>query len=156
MKLTIKFLLSFFFLSIVTGCSNSYTLKDYPSKERFYSNFNKSVKNETLEITYATDSIINSDEGAFIKNDTLHFLDSQVELLKIKSVSYKTRTSTTLKTCVTGSLIGAFTGLLIGSTVPSNDHSGKAGFAFTIMSGAGAILGTIIGLSVEGRTIFYF
>jgi PBP1b-binding outer membrane lipoprotein LpoB len=49
----------FFLLALLLmGCSSTYTIKDFPSKERFYEDFNNSVKNKDVSITLMSDSCL--------------------------------------------------------------------------------------------------
>ena len=55
---------------LLTGCS-TYTIKDFPSKEKFYENFNYHVKNEDVNITLINDSSFTINDGVILENDTL-------------------------------------------------------------------------------------
>jgi hypothetical protein len=52
------------------GCS-TYTIKDFPSKEKFYQDFNSSVKNKDVNITLLNDSSFAIRDGAVLENDIL-------------------------------------------------------------------------------------
>lgn len=52
------------------GCS-IYTIKDYPSKEKFYEDFNNSAKNKDVNITLINDSSFTINDGVVLENDSL-------------------------------------------------------------------------------------
>src|ERR1035437_9263046 len=52
------------------GCS-TYTIKDFPSKEKFYEDFNNSAKNKDVNITLINDSSFTIHDGVVLENDTL-------------------------------------------------------------------------------------
>jgi hypothetical protein len=60
-----------FLTLIIVGCSSTYRLSDFPSKKKFYEDFNKSAKNESLRIVLKNDSTIAAEYGAEISNDSL-------------------------------------------------------------------------------------
>ncbi len=55
----------------LAGCSSYYTLRDYPSKQKFYKDFNNSVKNKDVKVTLNNDSSFIIKEGMRISNDSL-------------------------------------------------------------------------------------
>ena len=62
----------FFLLALLLmGCSSTYTIKDFPSKERFYEDFNKFAQNKDVEITLINDSSFTINDGTVLENDTL-------------------------------------------------------------------------------------
>jgi PBP1b-binding outer membrane lipoprotein LpoB len=60
----------FLFALFLMGCS-TYTIKDFPSKKKFYENFNKSVKNKDVNITLINDSSFTINDGVVLENGTL-------------------------------------------------------------------------------------
>ena len=62
--------LLFLFALLFIGCS-TYTIKDFPSKDKFYEDFNNSVKNKDVNITLINDSSFTINDGAVLENDTL-------------------------------------------------------------------------------------
>src|ERR1035437_523103 len=53
------------------GCSSTYTIKDFPSKEKFYQSFNKSEKDKNIKVVLRNDSSFTVMHGAVLENDTL-------------------------------------------------------------------------------------
>jgi hypothetical protein len=53
------------------GCSSTYRISDFSSKEKFYEEFNKSTEDESLNVILANDSAFTIDNGAKIVNDSL-------------------------------------------------------------------------------------
>ena len=70
MKLIILFIVSLIF----TGCSSTYRVSNFSSKEKFYEDFNNSVKNKELEITLINDSSFSVLEGSKIADDSLDLI----------------------------------------------------------------------------------
>jgi hypothetical protein len=62
--------MSFFLI----GCSSNYLVKDFPSKNKFYEDFNNSVNKERVNIILTNDSSFSINNGVVIINDTLFAL----------------------------------------------------------------------------------
>jgi hypothetical protein len=58
---------------LLIGCSSTYKVTDFPSKAKFYADFNKSASDKSLKIFMNNDSTINAANGALISNDSLIF-----------------------------------------------------------------------------------
>jgi len=56
------------------GCSSTYKASDFPSKDKFYDDFNKSARDKSVEIILNNDSSFTDDSGAFISNDSLSYI----------------------------------------------------------------------------------
>jgi hypothetical protein len=62
----------FFALGLLfTGCSTIYTIKDYPSKEKFHEDINNSIKDEKIKVVLLNDSSFTVKKGSVLENDTL-------------------------------------------------------------------------------------
>ncbi len=59
------------FSVILIGCSPIYTVKDFSTKEKFYDDFNKSVRDQSIKISLLNNNSQIFGEKAIIKNDTL-------------------------------------------------------------------------------------
>jgi hypothetical protein len=61
-----------FFVSslLFVGCS-TYTIRDYPSKDKFYEDFNHSAGNKDVNITLINDSSFTINDGVVLENDSL-------------------------------------------------------------------------------------
>jgi hypothetical protein len=53
------------------GCSSTYTIKDFSTKDKYYEDFNNSIKNKDVNITLINDSSFTLNGGAILENDTL-------------------------------------------------------------------------------------
>jgi len=75
---------------ILLGCSSTYRVSDFPSKEKFYDNYNKSANDKTIIITLNNDSTYTAFEGSEISNDSLTYT-SQIknEQINIKPAEIK-------------------------------------------------------------------
>src|ERR1035437_4416946 len=60
----------FFSDLLFIGCS-TYTIKNYQSKEKFYQDFNNSVKNRDVNITSVSKGSFNINDGIVLENDSL-------------------------------------------------------------------------------------
>ncbi|MGA7721954.1 MAG: hypothetical protein WCA84_12370 [Ignavibacteriaceae bacterium] len=56
---------------LLIGCSSTYKVSDFPSRDKFYEDFNKSASDKSLKIILDNDSTISADDGARISNDSL-------------------------------------------------------------------------------------
>jgi hypothetical protein len=56
---------------LLMGCSSTHTIKDFPSKEKFYQDFNNSAKNKDVKIILVKDSSFAINDGIALENDTL-------------------------------------------------------------------------------------
>ena len=64
-------ILLFISMIILTGCSSTYTIADFPSEDKFYKDFNKSANNKTLLVKLDNDSSFTFEGSANISNDSL-------------------------------------------------------------------------------------
>lgn len=130
MKTYFTVLLSFItiFVLLLTGCSSTYRLSDFSSKEKFYSDLNKFVVDKDMEITLTGDSSFYSRGIAGIRNDTLFFQADitksnlgnnykAIPINKIKTISYNWHWLG-LPIGFTG---GAIIGIDIGGAISSYD-----------------------------------
>lgn len=90
-----KNIYSLFFLLalLLMGCSSTYTIKDFPSKERFYEDFNNSAKNKDVNVNLINDSSFAINDGIILENDTLFSLEGKdnrsFALSDITEIRYK-------------------------------------------------------------------
>jgi hypothetical protein len=59
---------------IFTGCSSIYKVSNFPSRDKFYKDFNKSANDKTLRVTLTNDSSFITENGAQISNDSIIFI----------------------------------------------------------------------------------
>ena len=60
------------------GCSSTYKVTDYPSKEKFYEDINSSIENRNFNVV-ADDSSFTGFRGSEIKNDSLYAVTRIIE-----------------------------------------------------------------------------
>jgi hypothetical protein len=91
----ILFSSSIILIVVLTGCSTKFTVRDFPSKEKFYEDFNTMADNKPVNITLLNDSTFRINDGVVLKNDTLFCLrPSETTLSRtiaksdIKEISY--------------------------------------------------------------------
>lgn len=101
MKNILLFILAIFSFAF-TSCSSIYTVKDFPSKEKFYNDFNNSVKYRNINVTLLNDSSFFMSNGAEIVNDTLYYLGKEIKsgkkkiaLSDTKGINYTNQSHTT-------------------------------------------------------------
>ncbi len=80
---------------IFTGCPSIYTVRNFSSKEKFYEDFNKTVKDKQVNVVLNNDSCFSSNKGSRISKDSLILIDhKQISELKtmplkeIQSINY--------------------------------------------------------------------
>ena len=83
--------LLFVLVLLLMGCSFTYTIKNFHSKEKFYEDFNNSAKNKDLNITLINDSSFSVIGGRVLKQDTLYTSTNVFPVNIVKTVNYKTR-----------------------------------------------------------------
>ena len=80
----------FFFI----GCSSTYTISNFSSKQKFYEDFNKSVKDKSVNIILTNDSSFTAQYGSTVFDDTLvvvvdkKTITHKMFLREIKSINY--------------------------------------------------------------------
>ena len=94
---SIYYLIIVFISLVILGCSSTYTIKDFSSKEKFYDDFNNSAKYKNIEVQFVNDSSLTIDNGAIIIRDTLYALGfrthkkfGSIAISKIKNIDYIT------------------------------------------------------------------
>ena len=53
------------------GCSSTYKVSDFSSKDKFYEDFNNFARNKNVKVTLLNDSTFSINNGAAIRNDSL-------------------------------------------------------------------------------------
>jgi hypothetical protein len=149
------------------GCSSTYKVTDFSTKEIFQNNFNNSAKDTRVKVTLINDSSFVVSEGTEIKNDDLHLnyypnyypkklrvKNENIQLSEVKQASYINHWKGILPGSYAGLFIGSIVGSITGAYImnlktggnhPERDYGTGAvvgGFSGIIM---GAIVGAIIG-----------
>ena len=109
----ILFIFSLFF----TGCSSSYSIKGYSSKDRFYRDFNRSADKKDLNITLLNDSLVQITGGGILKHDTLYTSEYIFPVNIIKTINY----TNTLKSSIFGMLIGEVAIVIASAPIFANN-----------------------------------
>ena len=85
----IFFLIPIIFLFLI-GCSSTYKITDYPSKETFYKDINSSIRNRDVKVVTA-DSSFTSLKGSQINDgslQTVSLVQKSIPLQEVKNVKY--------------------------------------------------------------------
>jgi hypothetical protein len=82
---------------LFAGCSTIYTIKDFPSKEKFYEDFNNSAKDKKIKVILLNDSSFTVAQGGVLENDTLFVFGElnetehlSLELSDLKKENFRT------------------------------------------------------------------
>jgi hypothetical protein len=140
---------------MLIGCSSSYTLSHYSTKDRFYRDFNNSVGDKDLKITLVNDSLYLTTGGGVIKHDTLYTPANAFPVENIKTINY----TNTLITTIFGVVIGGLaltipaTAILVNNVNAFNFASAFTYYSIAMLSGCvlGGITGSYIGWDVIYR-----
>ena len=63
------YLAGVFIFLLFTGCSSTYKVTDFPSKEKFYEEFNDTFKDREAKVILTNDSDFTADKGVVVKNN---------------------------------------------------------------------------------------
>ena len=74
----IIYLISSIFLLTLTGCSTTYKVTDFSSRDKFYGDFNNFARNKNVKVTLSNDSSFSLTNSAEIANDTLYYLGKEI------------------------------------------------------------------------------
>ncbi|MEJ2617386.1 MAG: hypothetical protein P8Z35_20710 [Ignavibacteriaceae bacterium] len=143
------------------GCSSTYKMTDYRSKEGFIKEFNNSVyERKELKIIFKNDSSIIVSNGALIKHDVLFLNDtglsdynSKIPMTEIKQVSYNNH----LQGAIPGLFVGPVVGAILGSTgwiINFKMGGHEAYFDKSTSSLVGSLIGFSVG-AVVGMIVGY-
>ncbi len=77
-KFIMKALSILTFMLIFVGCSSTYRITDFPSREKFYEDYNSFAKGKNIKITLVKDSSFYSPNSSEIVDDTLFYLKDSV------------------------------------------------------------------------------
>lgn len=147
------------FLSLMLyGCASTFTIKDFPSKQKFYDNFNNSVRDKNLTVTLMNKKSIEM-IGAKIKADTLFSRISNIPITDVNDISYKNHLPSTIIGFFLGTSLGIITGLIGYGVIDKNNsqsNSKAAGNFLTISSALGLVAGIITGWLSGFKYIYQF
>ncbi|MGA7721955.1 MAG: hypothetical protein WCA84_12375 [Ignavibacteriaceae bacterium] len=90
---------------LLIGCSSTYKVTDFPSRDKFYNDFNKSADNKILQVTLNNDSTFTAASGALISNDSLVIImqsqrEEKLSRNEINSIKYSGSVITNLSDTV--------------------------------------------------------
>lgn len=140
---------------ILMGCSSTYTIKGFSSKDKFYRDFNGSADDKDLNITLLNDSLIQTTDGGILKQDTLFTSSGAFPVNIIKTVNYKNRLKSTFYGCLGGVFV-------IGIAGANLLHNNISNLDFTtiqlvfLVPVAGAIIGALTGYYMGWDIIYQF
>ena len=63
---------------LIIGCSSTYKISDFNSRDKFYEDFNKFVRDKSVKVTLVNDSSFYVENGAQIKNDTVYYFGQNI------------------------------------------------------------------------------
>ena len=63
---------------LIIGCSSTYRVSDFTSRDKFYNDFNKFVRDKSVKVTLVNDSSFYVENGAQIKNDTIYSFGQEI------------------------------------------------------------------------------
>jgi hypothetical protein len=82
-------------LFLIIGCTSTYKISSFSSKDKFYEDFNNFAKNKNVKVILTNDSSFSVSNGAEIWNDTLYSLgeeiktgNKQLALSDLKEIKY--------------------------------------------------------------------
>jgi len=145
------------FLFII-GCSHTYEVSKYYSKEDLKKEFNRSAPSKVLKVVLTNDSSFNVFKGVIV-NDTMYLNYNSTNTIKsipvstVNEVIYKNHWKSILPGFLLGGIVGGTLGTagLLGRPKDGGNNPKFDQFTATI---GGALLGTIVG-SVVGYIIGY-
>ena len=122
------------------GCSSTYRISDFPSKDKFYGDFNKFADNKNMKVTLTNDSSFTAEGKTEISGDTLIItMNVQKEekinidvkkdiylslpLSKIKEISYKNHWLGIPFGFLDGLVIGTGIGIIVSKS--QSNQTGK-------------------------------
>ena len=86
---SIYYLIVLFSSLVISGCSSTYTINDFSSKEKFYEDFNNSVKYKNINVTLSNDSSFSVPYGAILSDDSLLTITNIKHTVKLRHSSVK-------------------------------------------------------------------
>jgi len=162
MKKTI--FISSLILLLFIGCSSTYKISDFPSKEKYFEDFNVFANDKILNACFSNNNSCIQIERAKLLNDTLYFFSTidnavvkMLPLNEIKEISYKNHWTGLPIHLV----IGTAAGIMVGGTsafvydkMDKNDKNATDYDIFWGVTAIGLITGGIIGW-INGYTYVY-
>ena len=153
-------IVSLFFI----GCSSTYKVSDFSSKDKFYENFNKFADNKNMKVTLTNDSSFIAEGNTKVSNDTLiitmnvkNDIYKSLPLIKIREISYKNHWLGIPFGFLDGLVIGTGLGIIVSKS--QSDQTGKnTDLVSPIIIGAtgGSIIGIIVGWFVGWNYTYQF
>ena len=140
---------------LLMGCSSTYTIKGYSSKEKFDEDFVSSADTKDLNITLLNDSLVQTTGGVDIKNDTLFTSTGAFPVNIIKTVNYKNRLKSTIFGCLGGELLIGIAGAnLLANNISKLDFT-SIQLVFLVPA-ASAMIGAITGYYIGWDVTYQF
>ena len=136
------------------GCSSIYKVNDFPSRDEFYADFNKTAYDHTVKVTLNNDSSFIITEDVTVLNDTLLFSTKKPNVNfeklptnQIKKLSFNSHLGGIKYGFISCAVPGLFLGLAISLTTETNSgENTNYIYSVPLISGAvGGIIGYIFG-----------
>ena len=153
------YIILFISSALLTGCSSSYTIKDFPSKDKFYQSFNKSVGQRDIDITLTNDSQVSKFGGGILKHDTLFTITESFPIESVKNINFRTKGGggSELVGILSGVIVGGIVALLTYKSIQRRgDNEGPYGFFDFIIIASGAVAGGVTGYYIGWKTSYQF
>jgi hypothetical protein len=150
----IFYLIVAIFIVNLTGCSSTYKLTDFSSKEKFIADFNKTSRDHTIEVILKNDSSFSVTGDATALNDTLLFSSQKsninfekLPIGQIKMIRFNSHIGGIKYGFISFVVPGLFLGLAVSLTTETNlSDNTTIIYTLPIISGAlGGIIGYIFG-----------
>lgn len=159
MKSITSFLIMLTILS--AGCSSTYKITDFSSKENFYETLSNSTQSNTSDIILFNDSAFTGVGEIKILNDTLSFIDKNISLApfafpvqNVKEIKVYNHWSGVKNGALTFLVLGSFSGFAIYMTEETN--RGGPTSALYVTPIASSLIGALIGGIIGHNYIFEF
>jgi len=148
-------------LLLAAGCSSTYKITDFSSKEKFYETLSNSAKSNTSDIILFNDSTFTSASEIKIFNDTLSFIDKNISLApfafpvqNVKEIKVYNHWSGVKYGALSLLVLGTFSGFAIYMTEETN--RGGPTSALYVTPIASSLIGALIGGIIGHNYIFEF
>jgi len=144
---------------LLTGCSSIYSIKDFPSKDKFYQKFNSSVGYKDIDITLTNDSQRTIFGGGTLKQDTLYTLTDIFPVESIKNINFRTKGGggSVPVGILSGIIIGGIAAALIVKSIKKGgDWGPDYDVVYLIYMAPAAIIGGVIGYFIGWNTTYQF
>jgi len=146
---------------IASGCSTTYNISNFPTKENFYDALSNTSQSNSSDIILRRDSSITNVNEVKIFNDTLSFINKNVSLVpftipvqNVKEIKVYNHWSGVKYGALSLLVLGTFSGFAIYMTEETN--RGGPTSALYVTPIASSLIGALIGGIIGHNYIFEF